>query len=42
MMHDNLNTKTDAELPQKFGNNTKLKAKAAEFIFDANNPFGSI
>jgi hypothetical protein len=41
-MYDNLNTKTNAELPQKFGNNTKLKAKAAEFIFDVNNPFGSV
>lgn len=42
LMHDNLNTKTNPELPQKFGNNSKLKAKASEFIFNANNPFGSI
>jgi hypothetical protein len=41
-MHDNLNTKTNPELPQKFGNNSKLKAKASEFIFNVNNPFGSI
>lgn len=42
MMHDNLNTKTDVELPQKFGNNSKLKAKAQQFIFQTENPFGDI
>ena len=42
LMHDNLNTKTNPELPQKFGNNSTLKAKASEFIFNTNNPFGSM
>lgn len=32
----------NVETPQSFGDNTKLKTKAQQFVFDTNNPFGQI
>jgi hypothetical protein len=32
----------NVETPQSFGDNTKLKSKASQFILDTNNPFGDL
>lgn len=32
----------DVEAPQSFGDNAKLKAKAQQFIFQTENPFGDV
>ena len=32
----------DVETPKSFGDNNVFKQKAAEFVFDTNNPFGEV
>lgn len=32
----------DVEKPQSYGDNTRLKAKASQFVLDVNNPFGDL
>lgn len=36
------NINPDPDVPQNYGDNTKLDVKASEHFFDANNPFGSL
>ena len=35
-------TLNPVEKPQNYGNNSKFRQKAEDFVFDVNNPFGSI
>jgi hypothetical protein len=35
-------TLNDPETPDSFGDNSALRAKADAFVFDVNNPFGSM
>jgi hypothetical protein len=30
------------EVPDNFGNNSKFRQKADDFVFDVNNPFGEL